>query len=272
MSAPGTINATRQPSERSMPNDSRAANSSGMTACVAPPPALPQPAAVALAVPTTFGANMIGGVKLSDDERRADRADAQSPEQKRLVALREGDRDHWNRAEGEQPRVGEARPIAVAQGPDQQSHQNGDADGRDIDVGDLLRRQAEIVRITGISGATANQAKKHTKNALHVRWNARIGMLLKLRSPNRVARCSMFAAPTIRDDRCKHSATPPISDLQAFFPLFCAALVRAHSYRSPKLVRLGAPVPGTGRGTGRFARRFDRQREWAVDFGDAGSS
>jgi hypothetical protein len=27
----------------------------------------------------------------------------------------------------------------------------------------------------GISGAQANQAKKQTKNAIHVRWNARIG-------------------------------------------------------------------------------------------------
>ena len=30
----------------------------GMTSCVTPPPRLPQPAVVALAVPTTFGANI----------------------------------------------------------------------------------------------------------------------------------------------------------------------------------------------------------------------
>jgi hypothetical protein len=34
------------------------ANKSGMTACVTPPPRLPQPAVVALAVPTQLGANI----------------------------------------------------------------------------------------------------------------------------------------------------------------------------------------------------------------------
>ena len=34
------------------------ANTSGITICVTPPPRFPQPAAVALAVPTTFGANI----------------------------------------------------------------------------------------------------------------------------------------------------------------------------------------------------------------------
>ena len=35
-----------------------AASSSGITLCVTPPPALPQPPTVALAVPTTLGANI----------------------------------------------------------------------------------------------------------------------------------------------------------------------------------------------------------------------
>ena len=35
-------------------------------------------------------------------------------------------------------------------------------------------------RTTGISGATANQAKKHTKNATHVMWKARICGVEKL--------------------------------------------------------------------------------------------
>jgi hypothetical protein len=82
------------------------------------------------------------------------------------------------------------------------------------------------VRIAGISGATANHAKKHTKNAIHVKWNARIGMLRKLRSANRVARCSMFAAPSLRGDQCKRSATLRINDLQVFAGCLCAALVR----------------------------------------------
>ena len=56
---PGASIATRQPSECSRPRAANAASNIGITACVAPPPALPQPAAVAFATPTTFGANMI---------------------------------------------------------------------------------------------------------------------------------------------------------------------------------------------------------------------
>ncbi len=41
--------------------------------------------------------------------------------------------------------------------------------------------------MTGISGATANQAKKQTKNAIHVRWKARICGVSKLNRSIRVA-------------------------------------------------------------------------------------
>ena len=41
--------------------------------------------------------------------------------------------------------------------------------------------------MTGISGAQANQAKKHTKNAIHVRWNARMGGVAREKSAMRVA-------------------------------------------------------------------------------------
>ena len=136
-----------------------------MIACVAPPPALPQPAAVAFAVPTTFGANIDGGVELSDDERRADRADAQSPEQERFVALREGDRDDRNRAEREQPGVGESRAVAIAQRTDQQSHENRDADGRDVDVGDLIRASGPDRRESSASAArrrTRRRSRRRT--------------------------------------------------------------------------------------------------------------
>jgi hypothetical protein len=47
----------------------------------------------------------------------------------------------------------------------------------------------------------------------------------------------MFAAPSLRGDQCKRSATLRINELQDFAGWLCAALVRAHSYRSPKLVR-----------------------------------
>jgi hypothetical protein len=40
----------------------------------------------------------------------------------------------------------------------------------------------------GISGATANHAKKQVKNASHDKWNARIGMLEKFHNWIRVAR------------------------------------------------------------------------------------
>ncbi|MCY1244616.1 hypothetical protein D9M72_577050 [compost metagenome] len=40
---------------------------------------------------------------------------------------------------------------------------------------------------TGISGAQANHAKKQTKNAIQVRWKARICGVLKLSSSMRVA-------------------------------------------------------------------------------------
>src|SRR6185437_15586472 len=40
---------------------------------------------------------------------------------------------------------------------------------------------------TGISGALANQAKKQTKNAIHVRWKARMGTVRKLNRSTRLA-------------------------------------------------------------------------------------
>ena len=53
-----TRNSTR--STTSSPGcDAVAPNTSGMTSCVTPPPMLPHPAVVALAVPTTLGANIV---------------------------------------------------------------------------------------------------------------------------------------------------------------------------------------------------------------------
>ena len=65
---------------------------------------------------------------------------------------------------------------------------DGDADGSDADVGDLVRGSASArSRMIGISGTTANQAKKQMKNASHVMWNARICGVLKLNRSIRVA-------------------------------------------------------------------------------------
>ena len=41
--------------------------------------------------------------------------------------------------------------------------------------------------ISGINGAHANHAKKQTKKAIQVRWNARIGGVLRLKRSMRVA-------------------------------------------------------------------------------------
>jgi hypothetical protein len=41
--------------------------------------------------------------------------------------------------------------------------------------------------INGINGARANHAKKQTKNAIHVRWKARMGTVRRLKRSIRVA-------------------------------------------------------------------------------------
>ena len=48
----------RQPSDLLAPRPRSAARTQGITDWVTPPPELPQPALAALAVPTTFGANI----------------------------------------------------------------------------------------------------------------------------------------------------------------------------------------------------------------------
>jgi len=58
ISTPGTTSATRQPMDSVTPSITTAPSSKGINACAAPPPALPQPAAAALAVPTTFDENI----------------------------------------------------------------------------------------------------------------------------------------------------------------------------------------------------------------------
>jgi hypothetical protein len=92
-------------------------------------------------------------------------------------------------------------------------------------------------RIVGINGATANQAKKQTKKAIHVRWKARIGIVLKVRSRKRVARCSMSEAPCVRGGAMQGRCQGGIRGLQRDWRSYCAALVRAHDFWSPKVVR-----------------------------------
>ena len=59
MSTPATTIANRQLVDAAKPSVvAKNANSSGIANCVTPPPRFPQPAAVALAVPTQFEANI----------------------------------------------------------------------------------------------------------------------------------------------------------------------------------------------------------------------
>ena len=55
---PGATIATRHPRKWSAPKATTSESTSGITICVAPPPRFPHPAVVALAVPTTLGANI----------------------------------------------------------------------------------------------------------------------------------------------------------------------------------------------------------------------
>ena len=56
---PATIIESRQLAALEKPNTpTNIANTSGIANCVTPPPRFPQPAVVALAVPTQFGANI----------------------------------------------------------------------------------------------------------------------------------------------------------------------------------------------------------------------
>ena len=55
---PGTTIASLHPKNSLAPSATMTASTSGMTICVTPPPRLPHPAVVALAVPTTLGANI----------------------------------------------------------------------------------------------------------------------------------------------------------------------------------------------------------------------
>ena len=55
---PGTTMAMRQPMTSVAPKARMTPSTSGMAICVTPPPKLPHPAVVALAVPTTLGANI----------------------------------------------------------------------------------------------------------------------------------------------------------------------------------------------------------------------
>src|ERR1700744_6469381 len=87
--------------------------------------------------------------------------------------------------------------------------------------------------ISGINGAHANHAKKHTKNAIHVRWKARIGALRMLKSSIRVALSALSCiflsrnengAPRTRSDDQVQGTPLPMEARHG--PLSCTALCR----------------------------------------------
>jgi hypothetical protein len=83
-------------------------------------------------------------VILGDDERGADRADRKAEEQERLVRLREGQPEHRDRAEQQQPCIGTPRAEPVAERADHQPHQDRHRDRGDVDVGDLILAEPEL--------------------------------------------------------------------------------------------------------------------------------
>ncbi len=84
----------------------------------------------------------------------------------------------------------------------------------------------------GISGAQANQAKKHTKNAIQVRWKARICGVLNVKSAILSALVAMFYPVKNK----KASGQTRLKNLAGRTPLSCRSVVR------PALVFWGSPL------------------------------
>ncbi len=74
---------------------------------------------------------------MRDDKAGADRTDAQAEEQEALITLHHGHAEHRQRTYQQQPGIGLARAVTVAQRTDQQAHQYRHRHRGDIDIGDL---------------------------------------------------------------------------------------------------------------------------------------
>src|SRR3954462_12775231 len=88
-----------------------------------------------------------------------------------------------------------------------------------------------------MSGATANHAKKQTKNAIHAKWKARIGIVLNLSSSKRVARTSIDRSiPTGAEMQaiCHEVNPATYADLAHRLHIRCARLVRVHGKGAAK--------------------------------------
>ena len=72
------------------------------------------------------------------------RTDKKPKEQKAFVALTEGHAKNRNRANQQQTGVSLAWSDAIAQWTDDEPHQDGDGDRRNINVGDLIHAQSQL--------------------------------------------------------------------------------------------------------------------------------
>ena len=84
-------------------------------------------------------------VILGDDEARADHADQQTEDQERRVVPSKGHAEHRDRAERQQDRVGDPRPVLVAHRSDDHAGQHGREYPGDRDVVDLVLGERQIL-------------------------------------------------------------------------------------------------------------------------------
>ena len=85
------------------------------------------------------------GVVLRDDEGSPDNADGQPEEQERLVVGGQTYAHHWDRANDQQPRIGDAGADAVAQPAHHQPGHDGHGDRGDDGVADFSLGQLKVV-------------------------------------------------------------------------------------------------------------------------------
>ena len=147
---------------------------SGITSCVTPPPRLPQPAVVALAVPTTLGANIteVWYCVITNE------APITPISRRKMTNVSK----FWESPisiTGNEPRI--SNPVYVRRGPIRSSTQPIATRAKivmkteaisEVKTWELVRLRSS--RTSPSSGAIPNQPKKQRKNASQVRWNVRM--------------------------------------------------------------------------------------------------
>ena len=85
-----------------------------------------------------------GGVILRDHERRADRADRQAEQQKRLIVMRKPDEHHRESNRGSAARYKRGAGRCGRTETDQRADDHGDRNGRDREIADLRFGEVEF--------------------------------------------------------------------------------------------------------------------------------